>query len=80
MPVQIGSYEAKAQLSRLLREVQQGERFIITSRGRPVAELGPVRESKARDMRAAIERMRAIERVRGIDGETIASWVAEGRR
>jgi len=35
----IGAFEAKAQLSRLLRAVEAGEQFTITVRGRPVADL-----------------------------------------
>ena len=43
MDVSIGAFEAKAQLSRLLRAVEQGERFTITLRGKPVADLVPHR-------------------------------------
>ena len=39
--------EAKAQLSRLLALVQQGESVLILSRGKPVARLEPVREATA---------------------------------
>lgn len=38
----IGVREAKAQLSRLLRDVQQGLEWVITDRGRPVAVISPV--------------------------------------
>jgi prevent-host-death family protein len=40
----IGAFEAKAQLSRLLRAVENGEQFTITVRGKPVAELTPSSE------------------------------------
>ncbi|MFN7871064.1 MAG: type II toxin-antitoxin system Phd/YefM family antitoxin, partial [Cyanobacteriota bacterium] len=43
MDASIGAFEAKAQLSRLLRAVEQGERFTITVRGKPVADLVPHR-------------------------------------
>ena len=36
---EIGAFEAKTHLSRLLRRVQAGERFVITRHHRPVAEL-----------------------------------------
>jgi|GEM_PF-1687389 len=42
---QIGSYEAKTHLPRLLKEVEQGETFIITNHGRPVARLVPIRSA-----------------------------------
>ncbi|MGI9119093.1 MAG: type II toxin-antitoxin system Phd/YefM family antitoxin [Acidimicrobiales bacterium] len=38
----IGVREAKAELSRLLREVEEGAEWTITDRGRPVARLVPV--------------------------------------
>jgi prevent-host-death family protein len=38
----IGIREAKAQLSRLLRDVHRGQEWIITERGRPIAKLSPV--------------------------------------
>lgn len=37
----VGAFEAKTHLSRLLREAQAGKRFIITQRGKPVAEIHP---------------------------------------
>ncbi|MEI7865830.1 MAG: type II toxin-antitoxin system prevent-host-death family antitoxin [Chthoniobacterales bacterium] len=46
---QIGAYEAKTNLSRLLRQTRAGKSFIITQRGKPVAELkpAPVKRGKA---------------------------------
>lgn len=35
----IGIREAKAKLSKLLRDVQRGEQWTITERGRPIAKL-----------------------------------------
>lgn len=37
----IGVREAKAQLSRLLKEVSRGAEWVITDHGRPVAKLVP---------------------------------------
>ena len=40
---EIGSFEAKTHFSDLLRRVtREGEKFIVTMRGKPVAMLGPV--------------------------------------
>ena len=39
---EIGTLEAKTCLSRLLAEVQRGQRFFITRHGKRIAELGPV--------------------------------------
>lgn len=53
----IGVREAKAQLSRLLREVARGTEWIITDRGQPVAKLVPV----AGGPRSLGERVRLLE-------------------
>jgi prevent-host-death family protein len=76
----IGAFEAKAQLSRLLRAVEQGEHFTITVRGRPVADLVPHRASSSQGVAAAIEALQAFPRIRGISDAEVASFVAEGRR
>jgi prevent-host-death family protein len=36
-----GAFEARTCLSRILREAQSGKHFIITQRGKPVAEIHP---------------------------------------
>ncbi len=38
----ISASDANQRFSELLREVQEGESFIVTSRGRPVAKVTPV--------------------------------------
>jgi len=46
---EVGAYEAKTNLSRLLRQTRAGQSFIITQRGKPVAELkpAPIKRAKA---------------------------------
>ncbi|MCT0219679.1 type II toxin-antitoxin system prevent-host-death family antitoxin [Synechococcus sp. CS-1329] len=75
----IGAFEAKAQLSRLLRAVEKGERFTITVRGKPVADLVPTGGGSAASCLAAAEAMRAFPRVRGISDWSVAAFVTEGR-
>lgn len=41
-PKQIGAFEAKTRLSELLERVDKGQVYVITKRGRPIAELRPV--------------------------------------
>lgn len=41
-PETIGAFAAKTELSKLLRQTRAGKHFIITQRGKPVAELRPV--------------------------------------
>ncbi len=38
----VGIRELKAQLSRVVREVEEGETVIVTDRGRPIAEIRPM--------------------------------------
>ncbi len=38
----IGAFEAKTRLSELLDRVDKGQVYVITKRGRPIAELRPV--------------------------------------
>ncbi len=80
MESSIGAFEAKAQLSRLLRAVEQGEHFTITVRGRPVADLVPHRAASSQAVAAAVEALQAFPRIRGVSDADVASFVAEGRR
>ena len=43
----IGAFDAKTHLSELLEKVSRGESYVITRRGKPVAELKPFQEKKA---------------------------------
>ncbi|MFM8653172.1 MAG: type II toxin-antitoxin system Phd/YefM family antitoxin [Verrucomicrobiota bacterium] len=43
---ELGAFEAKTHLARLLDAVEKGERIYITRRGKRVAQLSPVEESK----------------------------------
>lgn len=47
----VSAFEAKARFSELLAEASRGEIIVVTRRGEPVAQLGPLREAKdeARD-------------------------------
>lgn len=80
MYTEVGSFDAKAKLPELLREVQHGQCYTITLRGRPVADLVPSVSAVRHDVHAAVEAMRGIPKIRGISGETIADWIPEGRQ
>ena len=58
MLTEIGSYEAKTRLSELLRGVSAGKQYVITLRGRAIAELVPPRPALGKDRRQAAESMR----------------------
>lgn len=57
---EIGAYEAKIHLPKLLDRVEKGERFVITRYGRPVAELAPVGKWDEKSIRRAIGDLRTF--------------------
>jgi prevent-host-death family protein len=59
---EIGAYEAKTHLPRLLERVQQGERFVITKHGRPIAELVPFSRHNVERIREALTEIRALHK------------------
>lgn len=56
---EVGAYEAKTHLPRLLKRVQAGEHIVITRHGQPVAELVPVAQRDEEKIRKTIEEIRA---------------------
>jgi prevent-host-death family protein len=56
-------YDAKARLSEILRRVREGDTITISYRGKPVAEIRPIRQEKP----TLSERIRELE-ARGIIG------------
>ena len=87
---EIGAYEAKTHLPKLLERVEKGERFVITRHGRPVAELTPVTGRNIARIRAAVAEMRAVRKAierRGVrlkdvlqPGESVRDLVHAGHR
>jgi prevent-host-death family protein len=80
MNPEIGSYDAKTKLPELLREVQAGQRFTITLRGKPVAELVPAKGTGAGGAAQAIAAMREFPKIKGVSDLDVLDWIAEGRR
>ncbi len=77
---QIGAFEAKTHLPRLLERVRRGERFVITKHGNPVAELIPFRKRDPEKIRAAIEQLKAFQKAHSLGGITIRELIEEGRK
>ncbi|MBU3694377.1 MAG: type II toxin-antitoxin system prevent-host-death family antitoxin [Rhodocyclaceae bacterium] len=77
--LEIASFDAKTRLPELLREVQGGQRFTITVRGKPVADLVPSAKDGRPEVAEAIAALRALKRIRGVDPATVQSWLEEGR-
>ncbi|WP_442782659.1 type II toxin-antitoxin system Phd/YefM family antitoxin [Collimonas fungivorans] len=77
---EIGAFDAKAKLSELLRGVGHGQRYTITVRGKPVADLVPSETSAQNDAKAAVASMQAFKKVLGLDAEDISEMISEGRQ
>ena len=77
---EIGAFEAKTQLSRLLQRVQAGERFVITRHNRPVAELIPFQPHNADQVRDAINGLKAFQETHRLEGLSVRRMIEEGRR
>ena len=67
----ISAAEANRQFSRILREIAEGDSYVVTSHGRPVARILPFAESTQRK-RAA--KARLLARLRSQRVITIGPW------
>jgi prevent-host-death family protein len=77
---EIGAFEAKSKLGRLLDWVEAGEEIIITRRGRVVARLVPPRPAVDREQaRAAAMAIRAMSKGATLGGLKAKALISEGR-
>ncbi len=76
---EIGSYEAKTKLPKLLRQVKAGKSFTITNRGRAIADLVPSQRAKSKNIVATVERIKAFMRKDPVRGVNIKDLIEEGR-
>jgi prevent-host-death family protein len=76
---QIGAYDAKTRLPELLREVEKGQSFVITNRGRAVAVLGPVPADASNDLTLAIAAMQAFALARPLFSTETMVAIDKGR-
>ena len=77
---EIGDFEAKRHLLRLLERVRKGERFVITMHGNPVAELIPFRKRDPEKIRAAIEGLKAFQKAHSLGGLSVREMIEDGRK
>ena len=77
----VGSYEAKTHLPQLLEKVENGERILITKRGKPVAMLVPPPAPVKKDVRQTIDAMRELRKGNRLGkGLSARDLIEEGRR
>jgi len=74
----VGSYEAKTHLPKLLERVAGGERITITRHGVPVAHLVPVSTSSRRPVSETIQKMHDFRRGRRLE-DSLKDLIETGR-
>jgi len=82
---EVGSFEAKTHLPRLLDRVAGGETFIITKHGRPVARLVPVDPSPHADVARTVQELEALQQelrlnAPGTERLTVRELIDDGRK
>lgn len=76
----IGSFDAKTHLSKLLERVAQGESFLITRRGVPVARLLPaVAAAPVPGVTQILAAARQLRHEVQASEKDIRDWIDEGR-
>jgi prevent-host-death family protein len=73
----VAAAEANRQFSAVLREVTQGASVLITSRGKPVATLEPVRPHAA-VARAGAAKRRLLKRLAAVKAVGTRDWTRDG--
>ncbi len=77
---EVGAYEAKTHLPRLLDRVARGEHITITRHGKPVARLVPIQNRSPEDVRKAIEALKEFRVGKTLGNISIRELIDEGRR
>jgi len=76
---EVGAYEAKTHLPRLLDEVEKGEIITITRHGVPVAVLSPARRPDRKQIQDALARLCEIRDRSKPGPESMKAFIEEGR-
>ena len=75
----VGAFEAKTHFSALIDAAERGQTTIVTKRGKPIAQIGPVSKSTpSLTPEAAMKGLLSIDARLG--GATLRSLVEKGRR
>ena len=76
---EVGSFEAKTHLPRLLREVCDGKSFKITNKGKPVAMLTPIQPEKT-NTDVIIDKIGSLRKGITLGEYSLHEWIQNGRR
>ena len=77
----IGAFEAKTHFSQVMERVEQGTDFIVTRRGKPVAEITSIKKEPQMTWEEAVEQLIEMRKLyRGKPGSfNIREAINEGR-
>jgi antitoxin (DNA-binding transcriptional repressor) of toxin-antitoxin stability system len=77
----IGAFEAKTHFSRLLEQVEQGDRIVITRHGKSVAMLCRLDGATSRSPKEVIGKLKAFRQKHGmvLTRDEIKDMIGEGR-
>ena len=77
--IEIGAYDAKTKLAELLRQVQGGERIMITKHHVPVAMLVPPPEAVSQSTEEVIQALLLFSKGKFLKGFSLKEMIQEGR-
>lgn len=77
--VKIGLYEARTHFSEIISKVSEGNEFIITRRGIPIARLIPCENPSRIATKQALERAKQIRETLSLSGLKIKDLINAGR-
>lgn len=76
---EIGSYDAKTHLPEILRDVERGEIYTVTRRGRPIARIIPAGSEAPEKVQAVIDNIRERRKsLPKMNTEEIITTIREG--
>ncbi len=79
--MQVGMFDAKTNLSKLVALAQQGEEILITNRGEVVAKIVGTNKNNKNKAKELMDRMRAMHKESPLGTlEELMEWKTEGRR
>ena len=75
----VGAFEAKTRFSALIDEAERGETIVVTKKGKPVAQIGPVK-SKVHQIKPEEAMKNLLSMNFRLDGIPLRKLIEEGRR
>lgn len=78
--IQVGAYEAKTHLPKLLEQVSKGERVVITKHGSPIAVLAPATTKMKRPIADTVAEIKEQRKGNTLGKLKLKETIERGRR